>query len=46
MAEPNGQWLEQTERNLTDGFNGFLLGKHYVIFDRNPVFTQEFQLIF
>ncbi len=44
-AEPNGQWMGQIGRNLTDGINGFLLGKRYLIADRDPMFTKEFRTI-
>ena len=30
-------------RNLTDSFDGFLLGKRYLIMDRDMKFCQEFQ---
>ena len=45
VPEPNGQWMKQIARNLTDATDGFLLGKRYLIMDRDPVFTNEFQLI-
>ena len=45
VPEPNGQWMKQIARNLTDVTDGFLLGKRYLIMDRDPVFTNEFQLI-
>jgi putative transposase len=34
--------MKQIARNLTDATDGFLHGKRYLIFDRDPVFTQEF----
>ena len=45
MPEPNGEWMKQIGRNLTDGLDGFLVDKHYLIFDRDPVFTKEFRTI-
>ena len=36
-------WMLQVLRNLTDGLDGFLLSHHYLIMDRDPVFTQEFR---
>ncbi len=35
--------MTQTARNLTDAEAGFLAGKRYLIHDRDPLFTQEFQ---
>ena len=45
VPEPNGEWMKQIARNLTEATDGFLLGKRYLIFDRDPVFTQEFRAI-
>jgi putative transposase len=42
VPEPNGRWMEQVARNLTDAFDGFLCGKRYLIHDRSPVFTGGF----
>ena len=36
---PHGEWMEQVARNLTDAFDGFLLGTRYIILDRDPLFT-------
>ena len=36
--QPNGQWMKQVARNLTDPFSGFLRGKKYLIHDRDPCF--------
>ncbi len=44
-AEPHGQWMEQIGRNLTDGIDGFLLGKRYLIAGRDPMFTKEIRTI-
>lgn len=41
--DPNGQWMQLIARNLTDAFDGFLTGKHYLIHDRDPLFTREFR---
>ena len=35
--------MKQTARNLTDRVDGFLLGKRYVIMDRDPLFTDAFR---
>ncbi len=42
VPEPDGLWMEQVVRNLTDGFEGFLQGKRYLIHDRSPLFTKGF----
>src|SRR5690348_13241699 len=34
--------MMQVARNLTDGVDGFLLGKRYLLHDRDPLFTDEF----
>jgi transposase InsO family protein len=43
--DPGGEWMKQVARNLTDGFNGFVLGMKYFLHDRDPVFTREFREI-
>ena len=43
VPEPNGLWMRQIARNLTDGSDGFLLGKRYLIMDCDPVFTMAFR---
>lgn len=40
--DPNGLWMVQAARNLTDCCNGFLNGKRYLIHDRDPLFTAQF----
>jgi transposase InsO family protein len=40
--EANGHWMSQVARNLTDAAQGFLIGKRYLIHDRDPLFTAEF----
>jgi len=42
VPEPDGRWMEQVARNLTDAFDGFLRDKRYLIHDRSPVFTGGF----
>ena len=42
VPEPDGRWMEQVARNLTDAFDGFLRGKRYLIHDRSPLFTSGF----
>jgi hypothetical protein len=39
---PNGLWMNQIGRNLTDVVDGILKGKRYLIHDRDPLFTAEF----
>ena len=34
--------MAQIARNLTDGVDGFFLGKGYLIHDRDPLYTKEF----
>ena len=45
VPEPNGEWMKQIARNLTDACGGFLRGKRYLIHDRSPVFTPAFDAI-
>ena len=40
--DPSGSWMAQVARNLTDCFDGFLLGKQYLIHDRDPLYTAQF----
>ena len=40
--DPNGAWVVQVARNLTDCVSGFLLGKRYLIHDRDPLYTTGF----
>lgn len=42
VFEPNGRWMEQIARNLTDESDGFLPHKRYLIHDRSPVSTSGF----
>ena len=41
--DPDGEWMKQIARNLTDAFDGFLLNADYLIHDRDPLFTEEFR---
>ena len=43
-SDPNGEWMKQVARNLTDMWDGFLLGKRYLIHDRDPLFTEAIRL--
>ncbi len=40
---PDGRFMLQIARNLTDAFDGFLLGKRYLILDRDGKYTEEFR---
>jgi putative transposase len=40
--DPDGAWMAQIARNLTDAVDGFLRGKHHLIHDRDPLFTKQF----
>jgi putative transposase len=40
--QANGLWMSQVARNLSDDAEGFLVGKRYLIHDRDPLFTAEF----
>ena len=42
VPEPDGPWMEQIARNLTDAFEGFLRSKRYLIHDRSTLFTKGF----
>jgi transposase InsO family protein len=42
VPEPDGRWMAQVARNLTDAVDGFLRGKRYLIHDRSPLFTSVF----
>jgi putative transposase len=39
----NGLWMSQIARDLSDSVDGQLMGKQYLIHDRDPLFTAEFQ---
>ena len=43
--DPDGRWVEQQARNLTDASNGFLVGKRYLLHDRDPLYTKTFEEI-
>ncbi len=42
---PDGPWMSQIARNLTDCVDGFLLHKDRLIHDRDPLFTEDFRQI-
>ena|SRR5437879_242983 len=45
FSAPNGLWMTQIARNLTDAVDGFFAGKRYLIHDRDPLYTKEFLTI-
>ena len=42
---PNEAWMKQIARNVTDPVDGFLLGKRYVLMDRDTKFCPAFRAI-
>jgi transposase InsO family protein len=40
--QANGLWMSHVARNLADAAEGFLVGKRYLIHDRDPLFTEDF----
>jgi putative transposase len=42
-VNPNEAWMQQVARNLTDGLDGFLLGKRYLLVDRDAKFCAAFR---
>jgi transposase InsO family protein len=45
LPRPNGEWMKQIARNLTDCEDGFLNGSRHLIHDRDPLFTTSFRAI-
>jgi hypothetical protein len=44
-TNPDGRWMQQMARNLTDSVDGFLRNATYLIHDRDPLFTEAFEAI-
>ncbi|MEQ9059875.1 MAG: integrase core domain-containing protein [Gammaproteobacteria bacterium] len=42
VQQPDGRWMQQVARNLTDLGGGSLNGCRYLIHDRDPLFTDAF----
>ena len=42
-SQPDGAWMEQMARNLTDPSEGFLRTSRYLLHDRDPLFTGDFE---
>jgi len=40
---PDGVWMDQIARNLLDAEDGFLVGKRYLLLDRDPLYTADFR---
>lgn len=45
-VNPDSNWTTQVARNMCDMWDGFMLGKKYLIRDRDPVFNKRFDSIF
>ena len=45
LPRPNGEWMRQIARNLTDCDEGFLKEARYLIHDRDPLYTRSFREI-
>lgn len=37
VRQAYGAWMKQVARNLTDGVDGLLIGKRYLLHDRDPM---------
>jgi putative transposase len=44
-TNPDQIWMKQIARNLTDLFDGFLIGKRYLLMDQDTKFCAEFRSI-
>ena len=42
---PDERWMKQIARNLTDSLDGFLIGKRYLLMDRDGKFCSAFRKI-
>ena len=42
-CQPNEMWMTQLARNLLDVGDGFLRGVHYLILDRDPLYSATFR---
>ena len=40
---PNTAWMMQVAKNMTDGFDGFLLNKRFLIMDRDTKYSEAFR---
>jgi len=44
-VDPDGEWMKQMARNLTDPVDGFLQHAKYLVHDRDPLFVEGFTAI-
>ena len=44
-VNPNEDWMKQIARNLTNTFDGFLLGNRYLLMDRDSKLCEAFRNI-
>jgi len=44
-TNPDRQWMKQIARNLTDSFDGFLLGTQYLLMDRDSKFCDTLRFM-
>src|SRR5262245_49138382 len=42
-SEPDSAWVVQCGRQLTDAVDGLLVGKRFLLHDRDPLFTETFR---
>jgi len=42
LKQVNGLWMKQVARNITDSEDGFLKDNKYLIHDRDPLYTKDF----
>jgi len=45
VRQPDGDWMKQIARNLTDAGEGFLRNAQYLIHDRDSLFSAEIREI-
>jgi putative transposase len=43
MSEPDSVWVLQCGRQVTDAADGFLVGKRFLLHDRDPLFSEAFR---
>ena len=46
VHNPDSNWTTQIARNMCDMWDGFMLGKKYLIHDRDPLFNKRFDAVF
>ena len=44
-AGPDDRWIKQRARHLTAADEGFLVGKRYILMDRDTKFSEAFRLL-